>query len=206
MTRILCLHGTGGSGATMWPIVGALGSAGNEVMAPTLPGHGGAPEDLQTAGWDEWLEAAAAWPADVVIGQSMGGSLALALAAAGRCRAVVALNPLAPDPDAAEGLDWQLSRGIASIDGMPTTMLLSMVNGIATIDLAAMTQPLLLVTGARDEMLDPGNADVIAAGVRGPVERLVLAASGHVITEGPDVNELLTAIRGFVSRAANPPR
>ena len=28
MARVLCLHGLGGTGATMWPLVAALGQAG----------------------------------------------------------------------------------------------------------------------------------------------------------------------------------
>ena len=46
MTRVLCLHGLGGTGATMWPIVAACIDAGFTTLAPTLPGHGTDPADL----------------------------------------------------------------------------------------------------------------------------------------------------------------
>ena len=72
MTRVLCLHGLGGTGATMWPIVAACIDAGFTTLAPTLPGHGTDPADLVGVTWSEWLEAARAWEADVVVGQSMG--------------------------------------------------------------------------------------------------------------------------------------
>ena len=35
MARVLCLHGLGGTGATMWPLVGHLQAAHHTVLAPT---------------------------------------------------------------------------------------------------------------------------------------------------------------------------
>ena len=78
------------------------------MLAPTLPGHGGEPDDLIGVDWETWLAAAREWPADgpadIVVGQSMGALLAFALAAEGRAGAVVAINPPAPDPDAIDGM------------------------------------------------------------------------------------------------------
>ena len=113
MTRVLCLHGMGGTGATMWPIVAACIDADFTTLAPTLPGHGTDPADLVGVTWADWMDAARAWEADVVVGQSMGACLALQLAAEQRCRAVVCINPVAADPDASEGLEWRRDRGHA---------------------------------------------------------------------------------------------
>ncbi len=121
MTRVLCLHGMGGTGATMWPIVAACIDAGFTTLAPTLPGHGTDPVDLVDVTWAEWLDAARAWEADVVVGQSMGACLALQLAAEQRCRAVVCINPLVADPDALDGLGWRRDRGQAWVDVAPST-------------------------------------------------------------------------------------
>ena len=120
MTRVLCLHGMGGTGATMWPVVAACIDAGFTTLAPTLPGHGTDPADLMGVTWTDWIESAREWEADVVVGQSMGACLALQLAAEHRCGAVVCINPVAADPDAVEGLQWRKGRGHDWIDVEPS--------------------------------------------------------------------------------------
>lgn len=210
MARVLLLHGLGGTGATMQPLADGLSAAGHTVHAPTLPGHGTIAEELDTAGWADWVSAAQAWTADVIVGQSMGASLALAVAALGGCRAVVAINPPAPDPDAVDGLEWRQSRGHDWVDGptladgevgytrLPITALLAMSNGVLATDLSDVTCPVLLVSSALDDVVDPAGADVIVAGISGRVSRLTLPNSGHVATLGPDVVALLAAVRRFV--------
>src|SRR4029078_12388943 len=120
MPGVRCLHGLGGTGATMWPIVAACIDAGFTTLAPTLPGHGNDPVDPLGIGWEEWIQAARDWEADVVVGQSMGADLALPLAAEGRCAGVVGINPLAPDPDAIDGLEWRMERGQSWVDVGPS--------------------------------------------------------------------------------------
>ena len=210
MARVLCLHGLGGTGATMWPLVATLGQAGHEVLAPTLPGHGSTPADLLDVGWSDWLSFALEWPADAVVGQSMGGALALAVAAAGGCRAAVAINPPAPDPDAVDGLEWRLSRGHEWLDDaptfpgevaysrLPTTALLAMTAGIAAVDYGRVTQPVLLVSSRNDDVVDPASAAVIAAALAGPVRRLTLEQGGHVATLDADRTRLCTAVETFL--------
>jgi carboxylesterase len=220
MARILLLHGLGGTARTMAPIAAGLAARGHTVHAPTLPGHGTEPEALAEVRWADWLAAAATWPADptagtdtdpgtivdVIVGQSLGGSLALALAAEGRCRAVVAINPPAPDPDAVDGLEWRQSRGHDWLDGapladgeegytrLPISALLEMATGVLATDLAAVTVPVLLVTGALDDTADPAGADLLAGAIGGPVIRLTLHYSGHVATLGPEQAALIDAI------------
>jgi carboxylesterase len=198
----------------MRPLADELGRAGHSTHVPTLPGHGTVAEDLERVGWSDWLRSAREWPADVIVGQSMGASLALAIAAQGDCRAVVAINPVAPDPDALDGLEWRQSRGHDWIDGppladgevgytrLPITALLQMTNGVLATDLALVACPVLLVTSAFDDVVDPATADVVAAALGGQVARLALANSGHVATLGPDVAELLDAIAEFIVASA----
>ena len=208
--RVLCLHGLGGTGASMWPIVAEL-SRDHTVLAPTLPGHGSNPEDLLSFGWEDWLAAAREWPADVAIGQSLGGALALALAAEGACRAVVAINPVAPDPDAADGLEWRLGHGQkwvedvpvfpgeAAYSRIPLRAVSEMTTGVLAIDYGAVVQPLLLVSSANDELVDPATADLIASAVSGPVQRLILLRGGHMATLDEDRLTLTTAIQSFLA-------
>jgi carboxylesterase len=211
MTRVLCLHGLGGTGATMWPIVAACIDAGFTTLAPTLPGHGTDPTELCGLTWTDWLDAAREWEADVVVGQSMGACLALQLAAERRCRAVVCINPIAADPDAIEGLMWRKRRGQAWIEvaasgvdeiayeRLPIEALIAMTEGIATIDVASIHRPALLVTSANDEVVDPASSDVIAGALRGDVRRLYLRHSGHVATLDQERHLLQRAIVDFVS-------
>ena len=212
LARVLCLHGLGGTAATMGPVADALRAAGHEVFAPMLPGHGTHPDGLLTATWAQWLATARSWQAQVVVGQSMGGSLALAVAAGGPAVAgVVAINAPPPDPDAIDGLEWQLGRGIEWIDGpplaegeagytrLPIVALLEMVNGALTIDLAQVTQPTLLVTSALDDVVDPFSADHLASLLPGAVTRVTLPRSGHVATLGPERVALADAIVKFAA-------
>lgn len=213
MARILLLHGLGGTSRTMQPLLHGLTALGHLTHAPTLPGHGAEPEALEGVTWEDWSTAAAQWPADVIVGQSMGGALALALAAQGRCRAVVAINPPAPDPDAVEGLEWRQSVGHDWVDGppladgedgytrLPIGALLTMTRGTLGIDLSCVDVPLLLVSSAHDDVVDPCSADVIAAGVSGRITRLTLGHSGHVASLGPDREQLVAEIAAFCTHA-----
>jgi len=215
MTRVLCLHGLGGTGATMWPIVAACIDAGFTTLAPTLPGHGTDPSDLLGITWDDWIGAARDWEADVVVGQSMGADLALQLAAERRSAGVVCINPLAPDPDAIEGLEWRIERGQSWVDVGPSTVdeiayerlpiesVLAMTEGVAALDLAAIACPVLLVTSANDDVVDPASADALAAGLQGDVQRLRLRHSGHVATLGDERDLLQQATVEFVKELSD---
>jgi carboxylesterase len=199
----------GGTAATMQPIADRLSAAGFEATAITLPGHGTMPEHLHSVGWADWLEAIPA--ADVIVGQSMGGSLALdAASRRPGVRAVVAINALAGDPDAVDGLEWRQSRGHHWIDEvaasagevayerLPISALLAMVEGVLATDLAAVSQPVLLITSSDDDAVDPANSDVIAAGLAGPVSRLTLPHGSHVASLGHEVDTIADAIVDFI--------
>ena len=165
--------------------------------------------------WADWLEAARAWEADVVVGQSMGADLALQLVAEHRCRAAVCINPVAPHPDALEGLEWRRSRGHTWIDvasstvgeiayeRLPIETLIAMNEGVASIDLAAVDRPVLLVTSANDDVVDPASSDVIADSLFGDVQRLRLRHSGHVASLDQERDLLQRAIVEFVTNAVS---
>ena len=211
MTRVLCLHGLGGTGATMWPIVAACIDAGFTTLAPTLPGHGTDPQDLVGVTWNAWLGAARAWEADAIVGQSMGANLALQLAVEQRCVAVVCINPVMPDADAMDGLEWRKSRGQEWVDvgestvgeiayeRLPIDAVIEMTNGVATIDLSAVDRPVLLVTSVNDEVVDPSASDAIAAILPGDVRRLRLRRSGHVATLDIERDVLQRAAIDFIT-------
>ncbi len=83
----LLLHGLTGSTFELHPLAAALHGAGLRVLAPVMAGHGGAPEALRGLPWAEWVAKASrdlarlrGFRRTVVIGESMGGLVACALA------------------------------------------------------------------------------------------------------------------------------
>jgi carboxylesterase len=203
---VVCLHGLGGTPSVMEPVAVALRDAGWTVDVPVLPGHGTRPEDLLDATWEQWL--AAVPRSRIAIGQSMGGTLALASAATD---GVVCINALGyADPDAVLEGDW-IDAGTPDIRAegvtdhaytrLPVSAMREMLRGVESLDLAAVTVPVLVVTSADDSVLDPYHSDVIASSVTGPVERQRLPRSGHVATLDLDAPMLIDAIVDFVSRA-----
>lgn len=216
MARVICVHGMGGTAATMAPVVERLRAAGHDATAITLPGHGGTPEGLLGVTWADWLDAVcaavAAHGADTVVGQSMGAALAFAAAARGSAGSVVAINTLAPDPDAVDGLEWRRDRGTewievepsavgeVALERIPIGALLEMANGVLSTDLGAVHVPVLLVTSAHDDVVDPASSDVVADLLGGPVERLLLPGSGHVASMDVDVDLLAATITTRLGR------
>ena len=95
---LVCLHGFTDTWRTWELILPAL-EAGHDVLAPTLPGHaGGAPLE-HPIDQDQMLDAveaamdAAGFETAHLVGNSLGGYVALRLAARGRAKSVVALAP-----------------------------------------------------------------------------------------------------------------
>src|SRR5262245_46105805 len=104
MTRlgVLCVHGLGGTPHSVLPLTAAIHGAGYTTVAPRLLGHGGSPEDLIDCEWNDWVseldeiadDLASRTSSLVIVGQSMGATLALQLAADRTdVRAVAAINP-----------------------------------------------------------------------------------------------------------------
>ena len=98
---LLLLHGFTASAAEMRPLGDFFHKRGYTVYAPLLPGHGTTPEDLKERTYEDFIGAAMAGYEKLkaiqgieeiyVVGQSMGGLLALYLAEQGKGAKVVAL-------------------------------------------------------------------------------------------------------------------
>ena len=107
-TGVLLLHGFSGDPQEMIPLGAGLAAAGFGVHIPVLPGHGGVPQDLAGFRWTDWLDAARAdlailrdeYEQVIVAGYSMGGALALILAAEQPLTALLLLaTPLYLQPE-----------------------------------------------------------------------------------------------------------
>ncbi|MGZ5351608.1 MAG: alpha/beta hydrolase [Actinomycetota bacterium] len=87
---VLMIHGFTGSPASMRPIGEWLAEQGAAVEGVRLPGHGTSVDDLRTRRWTEWVDEATDGldrlrtrsRTVVAFAQSMGASVALAVAAA----------------------------------------------------------------------------------------------------------------------------
>ena len=94
---LVCLHGFTGTWRT-WELVLPMLERHHDVLAPTLPGHAGGPPlegDLDVLVPDAIERAMdeAGFQTAHIVGNSLGGYVALHLAARGRARSVVALAP-----------------------------------------------------------------------------------------------------------------
>ncbi|MEU0544130.1 alpha/beta fold hydrolase [Nocardia sp. NPDC005978] len=108
---LLLLHGVLLTWQSWIPVIDDL-ATDHEILAPTLPGHYGGPEPARPvtvaalADFAEALLDEAGWPTAHIVGNSLGGWLALELAARGRARSVTAIAPagLWRTPQAADAL------------------------------------------------------------------------------------------------------
>jgi carboxylesterase len=225
----LVLHGFTGNPQSMRGLALALADAGFTVEMPLLPGHGTNIEDIVPTRWPQWCEAAddaftalaARCDAVVVVGLSMGGSLAVWLAEHHPEVAALALvNPLVTPPDAAttgfiesmvEGGD-EIAPGIGSdiaMEGsvesaypeLPLRAALSLFEGVEEVEakLGSVTCPVLLFTSTQDHVVDPKSSQVLMEAVKGPVEQVVLERSYHVATLDYDKDEIEARTVEFLS-------
>jgi pimeloyl-ACP methyl ester carboxylesterase len=97
-TPLVCLHGFTGTWR-VWELVLPALERHHDVLAPTLPGHAGGPSLRDTVSADTLPDAveramdAAGFETAHIVGNSLGGLVALQLAARGRAESVVALAP-----------------------------------------------------------------------------------------------------------------
>ena len=117
----LVLHGFGDTPQSVQALCEALARAGYAVEAPLLPGHGRTLASLNRTDERQWLsEARAAWLAMrsrhgtcVLAGQSMGGALAVLLAADTPPAALVLSAPfLSATPAFARAVRWSRLWGL----------------------------------------------------------------------------------------------
>jgi carboxylesterase len=210
-TGVLVLHGFTGNPQSVRGLAEAFAAAGFTVELPLLPGHGTSLDDMVTTHWADWAAAAEAAYLDlasrcdrvVVAGLSMGGSLTCWLATRHpEIAGIVCVNPaITIESELVEAVEGLLAEGTDRIpaigndvadpdeeekayDATPLRPLLSLSEAAAELraDLAQIDCPVLLMTSPQDHVVDPGDSDVLAASVAGPVERITLERSYHVAT------------------------
>ena len=226
---VLLLHGFSGSPLEMTPLAEALSVSGWTVSVARLAGHGTSPDDLARVTWPEWVASAREAYRDLrhrcrrvaLAGLSMGGALALYLAASDPPAAVVAISapirvrpllasaarvaskvmPVVPvlvrlvprDPEVRAY--WSPYSRIPLVAAGQLELLLAETRRA----LPQLRVPLLVVQGRRDWIIPRDSAQEIlrlASGAPGTL--LWLQRSGHVATLDRDRTVLADEVTKFL--------
>ncbi len=223
---VLLIHGFTGNPTSLRPLADHLAVAGFQVDVPLLPGHGTTWQDMARTGWPDWYGEAerafvalsARCSAVVVVGLSMGGSLALRIAQRHAVSGVVLINPSVGSRDLKMRLVPLLARFIASLpaigddiakpgvtegayDRTPLRAVASLTElwRVVARDLPKVTAPLLLFRSVTDHVVDPSSAALILRSVSS-AERTehLLHRSYHVATLDHDAADIEKTTEAFV--------
>ena len=224
----LCLHGLTGTPYEIRPVAEALARAGIRARGPSLPGHGSTPDALAGLPHTAWLDDARcelsalreAHERVFLAGLSMGGLLALALAAEEPVHGLAVIGtPLRlPFPvPLLIGLMKRVRRYQAktggsdirdahararhpSYDVMPLASVHELVQLQRRVvaDLGRIRTPILIAHGAHDATAKPANAYAIAQRVGSrDTQVLILENSAHVVPVDHDGERLAQAVVSF---------
>ncbi len=233
MAGVLILHGFLSGPSSLAHVAAALHAAQYTVAKPVLRGHGAVPADLHGVTWFDWLHDAQAAlhtltaqtgaPA-TILGYSLGGLLALQLAAAEPAqveslilaapalefRAWLAWLPLLYRWGARSARPWRwrtaedLSEEVDSYTWTPLSGLVQLLEcsrATHTI-LPQVTAPVCIFQGGRDEIVHPCAAYALATQLPGNTTLTWFPRSGHRLYYGPDRETLLAKSLGWLQGAA----
>lgn len=229
---VLLSHGFTGSPASIRPWGEHLGELGYGVTVPRLPGHGTTWLELNTLGWDDWYgELTRAFDqlcldhdAVVVGGLSMGGALALRVAAdhPDRVAGVIVVNPAVATRRLDVKLLPVLKHLVPSFPGItddikkggvehgyqrtPLRAAHSMMQAWPGLvrDLPAVTAPLLYFRSAVDHVVDDVSQPLILGAVSSrDVTQRRLDDSYHVATLDNDAQRIFAESAEFIARVAH---
>lgn len=224
---VLLSHGFTGSPASMRPWGEALAERGYAVEVPRLPGHGTSWQEMNRTTWSDWshhldevlTDLATRTDAVVVCGLSMGGALALQLAAdhPDEVSGVVLVNPAVASRNKQLLVTPILQHVLASAPAIggdirkpgmeeyayprtPVRALVSMQGGWKSVRsrLGEVTAPVLLFRSEIDHVVDPSSGEIIRAGVPNVEERL-LTESYHVATLDHDAERIIEESADFIA-------
>ncbi|MFF3497614.1 alpha/beta hydrolase [Streptomyces sp. NPDC003247] len=229
---VLLCHGFTGSPQSLRPWAQHLAGHGPTVAVPLLPGHGTRWEDMAVTGWQDWyaeldreLRVLRGRCAKVfVAGLSMGGALALRLAAqhGDDVAGVVLVNPANKVHGLSayalpvarhlvrtvKGITSDIAKeGVEEIgyDRVPLHAAHSLRVFLRLVDkeLPQVTQPLLLLRSARDHVVPAADPARILSRVSSTdVTEVLLEQSYHVATLDHDADRIFEESLAFIGRLA----
>ncbi|MFJ9024599.1 alpha/beta hydrolase [Streptomyces sp. NPDC102259] len=229
---VLLCHGFTGSPQSLRPWARYLAGQGLTVSLPLLPGHGTRWEDMALTGWPDWyaevdreLRALRDRCSRVfVAGLSMGGALALRLAAkhGQGVDGVIVVNPA----NRVHGLSAyalpvarhlvRTTKGITSdiakegvlesgYDRVPLHSAHSLRTFLRMVDgeLPQVTQPLMLLHSAQDHVVPAADSARVLGRVSSTdVTEILLEQSYHVATLDHDADRIFEESYAFIARIA----
>ncbi len=238
-TGIVVVHGFTGNPIATRSLGQRLAREGYTVEVPLLPGHGTDHRDLGRTRYADWFAMVqrtvehlreAGCHRVVVVGHSLGGTLAVDLASrrGELVEGVVAINPPIDDPQQAmakvapllQHLVRYVPRDLAGLptddiarpgvhEGSYATVSSKAAQSIITelprirAQLPDLTQPLLVVTSTRDHTVPPASSRTLMDSVGSDrVEELALERSYHVPMVDYDAERLEEAVVRFVGEVA----
>ncbi|MGY1435148.1 alpha/beta hydrolase [Streptomyces reniochalinae] len=229
-TGVLLCHGFTGSPQSLRPWAEDLARHGLTVSLPLLPGHGTRWEDMAMTGWEDWYATVdrelrllrERCETVFVCGLSMGGALALRLAAlhGDAVRGVAVVNPSVTFPRlqgyavpagrflvrSVRGITDDIAkdgRHELGYDRVPTraAYALRAYHRVVRRDLPGVTQPLLLLHSRTDHVVPPSDSALVLGRVSSTdVTETVLEHSFHVATLDHDATRIFADTRGFIDR------
>jgi len=233
---VLLLHGFTASPSEMRPLAAALTPDGYTLLGPRLPGHGTRPADLNRVRWQDWYTAALdgyrllrdQCHRVIVAGLSMGGALALLLAANEPVAAVAALST--PSQPFYAGRSWaqrnarwlgylfpNLPKKLsgppdrehpvprASYPVRPVRAVHQFFEVVhaAALALPRIHAPTLVIHSRTDNLIPPASAEYLMLHLGSTEKELFwLERSDHVLTEDPARPQVFSIVREFVGRHA----
>ena len=229
---VVVSHGFTGSphGVREWAL--SLASAGFAVRLPLLPGHGTSWQELAKTRWQDWhaaldaayLELAEECDVVVVAGLSMGGALALRIAATRPVAGAVVVNPALVIDDRRAPLAGVLKFVLKSTPAIANDILKpDMDEGAyprtpvaASYELNKMfkdtvrllpriTVPVRVYRSAVDHVVSETSMVALRRGLtNAPLEVVRLENSYHVATMDNDAPEIFRGTADFVRSVASP--
>lgn len=228
----LVCHGFTGTPQSLRPWAERLAAEGLTVSLPLLPGHGTRWQDMQVTRWEDWYAEAdralrtltARCSHVFVCGLSMGGALALRLAArhGDAVSGLVLVNPSVRSDSAATALLPVLRHLVPSIPGVagdiaredgvevaydrtPLHAAWSLSRLWRTVqqELPQVDQPLLLFRSPSDHVVSPANARLVLGRISSTqVEERLCERSFHVATLDHDAEAIFEGSLEFIRRLA----
>ncbi|KUM82123.1 alpha/beta hydrolase [Streptomyces curacoi] len=228
---VLLCHGFTGSPQSLRPWAEYLAERGLTVSLPLLPGHGTRWEDLRLTGWQDWYAEVDRELRNLrdrcarvfVAGLSMGGALALRLAAkhGEGVAGVMVVNPANKVHGryartlpvsrhlvrTVKGITGDIAKGGVEVgyDRVPLHAAHSLRNFFRLVDgeLPQVTQPLLVLRSAQDHTVPAADSARILSRVSSTdVTQIVLEQSRHVATLDHDADRIFEESLGFIGRLA----
>ena len=225
---VICLHGFSGMPYELDPGLAAIAQAGLTAAAPLLPRHGYRDvatqhrefallnrEELLAAARQEIAVARRSYDRVGLMGFSMGGAIALTLAAEGLVDACVAIAPALRLPLKAEILIPLLGWADFEIDAHPketfyfpkydfhharSLRALWRLAALARQRLPEIHCPLQVIHSQLDRTIPPRVVELIKNKVPGPVETAWFNESGHIMLRDRAQDAVTQSLAEFMQR------